>query len=113
MNLNPLYIWFALAISIISLIVVIFYRKEESEKVKDFASSALSLVLSSVYIVFWSVFQFIIAKLLEGIKLTGLDYYLLLIGQILFAISTLSFVLIYVYREIKMYWKKVKKEIDS
>ena len=101
-----------LIICILSLLIL-FFRKDDVQKLGDTASSILTLILSSLWLPIWIFIQWLVGQLCENIKLGSLDSILLIIFRILFALVTLCIVLIEIYTNIRITWIKSKRKLSD
>ena len=60
----------------------------------------LSGFIDSIFLVFWVLIQWVTQRVLANLELTGIDRIVFVVFQILFAISTLAPVVIFMYSDI-------------
>ncbi len=90
-----------------------FEWQEVSDEVKVFTRWFLSGIIDSVFLVLWVFVQWGTQKLIHNLSLSGIDYWMFLSFQVIFAISTLAPVIIYIYTDIRIMIIKGQKRIQS
>jgi hypothetical protein len=74
---------------------------EFKDTLRLFTVWAASIFVDSTFLAIWVVVQwFLSSKIIAPLKLSGIDYLVLFVFQILFAVSTLSPIAITIYRDI-------------
>ena len=90
---------------------------ELRSELQMFFKWTVSGLIDSAFLVLWVFVQWGNQKLIANLQLSGIDKWQLLAFQILFAISTLASVVIYIVTDISVMViqakKRIKKEIDG
>jgi hypothetical protein len=81
------------------------------EQVGDFAKQILGILLDTVYLTVWVCAQWITAKVVANLELSGMDSWMLLIFQIIFAVSTLAVVVMWLYKDLTITWWRVRRRV--
>jgi len=91
--------------------------KELSKELRTFLKWTVSGLIDSAFLVLWVLVQWGNQKIIENLQLSGLDKWQLTAFQILFAISTLASVIIYIVTDISIMFiqakRMVKKELEK
>lgn len=78
---------------------------------KLFATWALTSLLDSAFLVFWVILQFLTNRTVAQFELSGIDVVVFWIFQVVFAISTVAPVLLYVYKDVVVMILQAKHEL--
>ncbi len=70
-------------------------------------------LIDSSFLILWVATQWGTSKVLSQIAIEGIDIAVFYVFQILFALSTLAPVMMYIYGNITIYWIRTKKQIES
>ena len=90
------------------------YWTELKNTVKLFSFWSLTTLIDTLFLVIWVSIQWIVGdKVIAPLKLTGIDQYVLIIFQIMFAVSTLAPVAITVYSDIRIMLIKTQSKIHQ
>lgn len=77
--------------------------KEVGVNFRVYSVWALSSVIDSSYLAVWVVVQWAVNEfIINRLRLTGVDSWVLLVFQIIFAISTLIPIIVYIYVDIRI-----------
>jgi len=79
--------------------------------ISEFAKFAITGLIDALFLIFWVILQWFVQLVIGYLKLTNFDFYLVEIFRCLFAISTLIPITIFIYRDIRIMWIRVNKEI--
>ena len=86
--------------------------KELANQVQTFTVFAVSSLLDTTFLALWVFLQWLIdVKVIAAYQLSGIDTWVLLAFQILFAISTLMPVAIFIYTDIRIMLLRAGKRI--
>ena len=89
---------------------------ELRSELRLFFKWTVSGVIDSTFLVLWVFVQWGNQKLIANLQLSGIDKWQLIAFQILFAISTLASVVVYIVTDISVMVtqarKRIKKEMD-
>ena len=64
--------------------------------------TALAALIDAAFLVFWVVMQWFVSHILDGIHLSGIDVLTKGAFLVMFAVSTLTPILVYMYRDIRI-----------
>jgi hypothetical protein len=84
--------------------------KEES---KERIAVSLALVMDTIFLIFWALVQWITSKFFENFKLTGIDQILLTTFQVIFSLSTIVPVVIYIWTDIRIVFIRAQGKIQN
>jgi hypothetical protein len=87
--------------------------KEVSKEFRQFAKFVASVLIDSVFLVIWVLVQWLSQKTIASLSLSEVDRRVRDIFQVLFAISTLAPVAIYIYADIRVMWIRARIRIQS
>ncbi|MEW6241302.1 MAG: hypothetical protein AB1564_10890 [Chloroflexota bacterium] len=87
--------------------------KNLSKELKVFAIWGVSGLIDSAFLVLWVVIQSGANKLIGLFSLEGVDRWMLLAFQIIFALSTLAPIIIYVYADIAIMVIQARQRIRN
>jgi len=86
--------------------------KDLGVRLKVFTKWTISGLIDSAFLALWVLIQwFVNDKVIANLKLSGVDKWVLLIFQIIFAISTLAPVIVYTYTDIRLMIIQAQKRI--
>lgn len=85
--------------------------KELKSTLSEFSIWAITSIIDGLFIIIWVVIQYGVGRVINALKLDGIDRIVLYIFQFLFAISTLAPVAITIYRDIRIKLLRMKKSI--
>jgi len=81
---------------------------------KTFIRWAISSLLDSAFLAFWVWVQWLTSgKVIAPLKLSGVDQWVLSAFQILFGVSTLAPVVIYIYADIRVMLLRAQRRIQQ
>jgi ABC-type transport system involved in Fe-S cluster assembly fused permease/ATPase subunit len=83
----------------------VFMKKELNEiktEIFTFLRWIISGVMDSVFLIIWVVTQWATNNIINNLNLSGIDKWVLITFQILFAVSTLAPVIVYIYVDIRI-----------
>ena len=73
-----------------------------------------SVALDCLFLAFWVVVQWVVgSQIIERFRLKGLDEYMLLTFQIIFAVSTLIPILVYIAVDLYSIFLQAKRDIED
>lgn len=73
----------------------------------------LSGFIDSIFLVFWVLIQWGTQRVLENLRLVGIDRVVFYVFQVLFALSTLAPVIIFMYSDIATMIIRAKNQIKN
>lgn len=73
----------------------------------------ICIFIDAVYLCLWAVIQFLVRLLIERLELSGIDRWILLTFQAVFAVSTIVPIAIYIYMDIKIMIFKAVRQIEQ
>ncbi len=89
-------------------------ENESWDKFKELWVWLSTILVDTVFLILWLVSQFLIDFLIEKLPLSGrINKLQLIVFQVIFAVSTLSPVLIYIYVDIRLMIIKAGKQINQ
>jgi hypothetical protein len=88
-------------------------RKEIIDHIKPLLVWTVTGLIDSVFIILWVVVQYLTDRLVEPFKLTGINNIQFVIFQILFAISTLLPLLLWIFKDIIIMGIQVQTQIKQ
>ncbi len=78
-----------------------------------FLKWAITSLIDSAFLAFWVLIQWLVSEyVIKPLQLTGIDRWVLLIAQLLFAVSTIVPIALYIYRDIAIEWIQTRREIQ-
>lgn len=86
--------------------------KEVSDELRTFAKWFLSGVIDSAFLILWVFVQWGTRKVIANLTLSGIDQWMFLSFQVIFAISTLAPIIIYIYTDIRVMIIKGQRRIQ-
>lgn len=86
--------------------------KELGSELKTFTIWAISSLIDGVFLAFWVLIQWLVSKVIISLELSGIDQWMLYLFQLLFAISTLVPVIIYIYVDIRVMVLRARRRIQ-
>lgn len=87
--------------------------KDLTRSLKVFTIWGLSGIVDSSYLILWVIIQWISNNLIIQFQLTGIDSWVLSAFQILFAISTLLPIIIFIGLDISIMFLQAKRRIKN
>jgi len=89
-------------------------KNKEWGKLKELKVWVSTILVDTIFLILWLLCQFVISFLIDKLTLSGrINLLLLTVFQVIFAVSTLSPVLIYIYIDIRLMLIKAKKLINQ
>jgi hypothetical protein len=86
--------------------------KELRETLRLFTVWTVTSLIDSSFLALWVIIQWILNnQVIIPLKLTGIDQFVLIIFQVLFALSTLAPVVITIYRDIRIMLLRTQRKI--
>jgi hypothetical protein len=87
----------------------------ESPKIKfrRLRKQIICIVVDTAFLCFWVVIQYLAKLLIERLGLSGIDRWVLLTFQVVFAVSTITPVIIYIYKDIKVMLIRMTRQIKQ
>jgi hypothetical protein len=90
--------------------------KEFRSELTTFAKWFLSGLIDSVFLVLWVFVQWGTQRLITNLALFGIDVWVFSLFQILFAVSTVAPVVLYIYADIRIMalrmQRRIRREIE-
>jgi hypothetical protein len=86
--------------------------KELNDELRIFTKWFLSGIIDSAFLILWVFVQWGTQRLIANLSLTGIDQWMFLSFQIIFAISTLAPIIIYIYTDIRIMIIKGQRRIN-
>jgi hypothetical protein len=86
--------------------------KESVEQVKRSFRWGLAGLIDGFFLVFWVAIQFGVNWAISLLPLSGIDQWVLIAFQVLFAITTVAPPAIYAYRDIRIMWIRASRDVD-
>jgi hypothetical protein len=80
--------------------------QEITGKFRHFILFAITGILDSLYLLIWAFFQWLFEKFLTIFNLSGFDAFFIVVLKILFAISSLVPIVIFMYHDNRKLWIK-------
>lgn len=88
--------------------------KDLASELKVFTRWAISSLIDSAFLAFWVFVQWIASeKVIASLGLSGVDQWMLAIFQVLFAISTLVPIVVYIYVDIRVMLMRAQRRIQG
>jgi len=88
--------------------------KELGGQIQVFFQWGISSIIDSAFLAFWVFLQwFIDVKVIQTYKLSNIDNWVLLAFQIIFAVSTVIPVIIFIYTDIRVMFLRAKRRIQK
>ena len=73
----------------------------------------ICIVIDAVFLCLWAVVQCLVKILIERLELSGIERWVLLTFQVIFAVSTIVPVIIYIYVDIKVMVNRAARQIKQ
>jgi hypothetical protein len=87
--------------------------KDLKERLKDFAMQVVSILIDSVFLALWVIAQWAVEYVIKRFGLSGIiDRLVLQAFQVIFAISTLAVVALYIYADISILYLRTQRKIQ-
>lgn len=87
------------------------WKKETLTEIKVFTRWAISSLLDGAFIALWVVIQWGAQQIIENFPLSGIDTWVLRVFQVVFAITTLAPILIYIYVDIMVMFIRARRRV--
>lgn len=91
--------------------------KETTQEIKPHLQSyvkwTLCVMIDVVYLAIWGLFQYGLSRIISSLNLSGIDAWVFFILQVLSAISTLVPIALFIYRDIRVMWVRVNRDIQK
>ena len=82
------------------------------EQAGEFAKQVLTVLIDTVYLVVWVCAQWLTARIIDSLELSGMDRWMLVAFQVVFAISTFVVVGLWIYKDLAVAWYRAKRRIE-
>jgi ABC-type transport system involved in Fe-S cluster assembly fused permease/ATPase subunit len=90
------------------------YWKDLKDRLRVFATQAASILIDAGFLALWLIVQWAVKEyVIKKLEISGIEKFVLLIFQVIFAISTLAPIVIYIYTDIKVMHLRAKKRINQ
>ncbi len=86
---------------------------EIKSETATFLRWAISGAIDSVFLIVWVFTQWLTNNIINSLNLSGIDKWVLIIFQVLFAISTLTPVIVYIYADIRIMILRAQRRISQ
>jgi len=88
--------------------------KELGRQIQIFIQWSISSAIDAAFLALWVFFQWLLdVKIIQEYKISNIDLWVLLSFQIIFAISTVIPVMIFIYTDIRIMFIRAKRRIQQ
>ena len=85
--------------------------KDLETELKVFAKWTISGLIDATFLVIWVFVQWLVSKVVVNLQLSGIDIWTLSTFQLLFAISTLTPIVVYIYVDLRIMLLRAQRRI--
>ena len=89
------------------------WREDLKERLKVFGKQAASVLIDCLFLALWLVLQWLVEAMATNLEPSGIDKKILLAFQIVFAISTLAPIVVYIYTDIRVMVLRARRRIQA
>ena len=87
--------------------------KDLKERLKFFVTQVVQILIDSFYLAFWVIAQWAVNEyVVKRLKLSGIDEWVYLAFQVIFAVSTLIVIALYIFADIYIMYLRTRRRIQ-